>query len=439
MNAIAGRHVAVLGAGWSGLAAALELSEAGVQVSVFEAAHALGGRARALEYRDTTLDNGAHILIGAYRQTLALMRKLGVDARSGAIARTPLELDFPGRFRLRALRLPRPLHLAAALLTCRGLALPERIGAIRFMRAARAMRYALVRDTSVDALLAAHRQGRDARRFLWDPLCLAALNTRPQEASAQVFLNVLRDCLDGSAGDSDLVLPRRDLSALFPLPAAERVRARGGRVLTGCAVRAVHARGDGFDIEHAQGSDRCDAVVCALPPYRVAEALAPIAAMQAIARGIDALAHEPIVCVYLQYASEAALPAAMVGLDDALAQWAFDRGRLAGQAGLVCAVISASGAHEALAHEALAQQVADELRRRFPSLRTPRWCKVIAEKRATFSCRPGLERPDQRTPVPGLLLAGDYTASPYPGTLEAAVRSGVRCARLMIQGDHVRA
>jgi len=439
LTGVAGRRVGILGAGWAGMAAAVELADAGARVTVFEAAHTLGGRARAVEYRGLTLDNGAHILIGAYRQTLALMRKVGVNEGAGDIARVPLELNFPGRFRLRAPRLPRPLHLAAALLGCRGLPFAQRVAAARFMRAAQAMRFTLEQDTSVCALLERFDQGEQACRFLWDPLCIAALNTRPHEASAQVFLNVLRDSLDGTQRDSELVLPRRDLSRLFPLPAAGFVGARGGRVITGCGVNAVHARESGFEIEHARGSERCDAVVCALPPYRVAEVLAPLTAMHTTALRIDALEHEPITCVYLQYDPHARLPQSMVGLDGALAQWAFDRGRLVGQAGLVCAVISARGAHEQLSHEPLAARVAEELGVRFAGLGTAHWSKVIAEKRATFSCRPNLERPDQRTPVPGLLLAGDYTASPYPGTLEAAVRSGVHCARLLIEGHHVHA
>lgn len=439
MSGMAGRRVAVLGGGWAGMAAAVELSDAGARVAVFEAAQTLGGRARAVAYRGTTLDNGAHILVGAYRETLAIMRKVGVDEARGLFARLPLELNFPGRFRLRAPRLPGPLHLAAALLGCSGLPWGERLGAVRFMRTLQSMRFTLDRDTTVAALLECHAQGTHARRYLWEPLCIAALNTRAQQASAQVFLNVLRDSLNGARSDSELILPRCDLSHLFPLPAADHVDARGGRVVTGCAVHAVREHGRGFEIEHTHGREPCDAVVCALPPYRVADTLAPLASMRSITRDIDMLEHEPITSVYLQFDAGASLPGAMVGLEDGHAQWAFDRGRLAGQHGLVCAVVSARGAHEALSHEQLAVHVEDELRARFPRLGTPRWRKVIAEKRATFSCRPDLGRPDQITPVAGLVLAGDYTASPYPGTLEAAVRSGVRCARLLSEGSHVHA
>ncbi|MCW5621497.1 MAG: hydroxysqualene dehydroxylase HpnE [Burkholderiales bacterium] len=419
------------------MAAAVELSRSDVQVTVFEAASMLGGRARAVEYRGLKLDNGAHIMAGAYRQTLELMRKVGVHESSGHFVREPLDLHFPGLFRLRAARLPRPLHLAAGLLTCRGLPLAQRIGAARFMHTARRTGFALDTDISVDALLTRSGQGAHVRRFLWEPLCLAALNTRPQDASAQVFLNVLRDSLNGTRCDSELLLPRCDLSALFPAPAAAFVGARGGHVRMGCSVRAVQGHAAGFEIEHTRGNEHYDAVVCALPPYRVAEVLAPLPLPHGLLADIDALEHEPIFAVYLQYDEGAGLPQAMVGLDGGLAQWAFDRGRLQGQAGLICAVISARGPHQQLTHEQLAERVAHQLRARFARLRTPQWTKVIAEKRATFSCRARLQRPDQATPLPRLVLAGDYTASPYPGTLEAATRSGVRCARLLMEALHV--
>ena len=439
MTQLRGRSVAVLGGGWAGMAAAVELADAGARVTVLEAAPMLGGRARTIEHRGLRLDNGAHILIGAYRHTLALMRKVGVDEVHGPLQRIPLDLHFPGAFRLRAPRLPRPLHLVAALLGASGLPWTERLAAVRFMREAQAIRFELPVDISVDRLLAQHAQGPRTRRYLWEPLCIAALNTPVHEASAQVFLNVLRDSLNGAARDSALLLPRQDLSRLFPLPAAEYVRARAGRVIAGCAVHAVSARAAGFEIEHSRGRETCDAVVCALPPFRVAQTLAPLAPLATTLRDIEALQYEPIYSVYLQYDSDIRLPQPMTGLDGCLAHWAFDRGALAGQPGLLCALISARGAHEALSHQQLATQVAQDLAARFRHLRAPHWSKVVAERRATFSCRPGLARPNQRTAVPGLVLAGDYTASPYPATLEAAVRSGMRCAQLLNEGSHVHA
>ncbi len=416
------------------MAAAVTLAEAGAQVTVFEAARTLGGRARRVDYNGVALDNGLHILIGAYHETLRLIRMVSdaPDERRQGLVRQPLDLHIPGHFRMRAPALPAPLHLALALLWCDGLSLSERLRAARFMTQLRAMGFRLDADTSVAQLLARFRQGPDARRFLWEPLCVSALNTPPERASAQVFLNVLRDSLNGTRADSELILPGKDLSALFPEPAARYVEARNGRVHIGVPVETISADGTGFIVETSQGRQSFDRIVCALPPTRVASVLGDLRHMQGVIEAVHTLRYEPICSVYLQYSDHARLPQPMLGLQGGYAQWAFDRGTLMGQHGLIGVVISARGAHQELEQSALANAVADELKAAWPQLGAPRWAKVVAEKRATFACEPVVQRPDQVTPVPGLYLAGDYTASPYPGTLEAAVRSGVRCARLAL-------
>ena len=343
----------------------------------------------------------------------------------------PLDLNYPGEFRLRTAALPAPWHLATGLMYCEGLSLAERLSALRFMGRLRAAKFALAQDCSVEQLLARHRQSVPACRFLWHPLCIAALNTAPAHASAQVFLNVLRDTFTGGAADSRLLLPTADLAALFPAPAARWLIARGSSVRTGCAVSTIARDGDGFQISHLGGNERFDAVVCALPPYRVCEVAGSVLPPDAAA-AIDALRYEPITSIYFQFDADTRLPQAMLGMSGGLLHWVFDRGRLCRQHGLLGAVISAGGAHAALDHGTLAEQVAMELRKRFPTLGAPQWHKVIAEKRATFACTPAMRRPDQVTGVRGFFLAGDYTSSPYPGTLEAAVRSGTRCARAIL-------
>ena len=126
------------------------------------------------------------------------------------------------------------------------------------------------------------------------------------------------------------------------------------------------------------------------------------------------------------------MPQAMTGFDGGTIQWIFDRGRLNGASGLLAAVISARGEHQSFSQDALASAIHRELAAFLPGLPQPLWSRVIAEKRATFSCRPGVARPENKTAVRNLYLAGDYTASDYPATLESAVRSGVRCAELVL-------
>jgi len=419
--------VAIVGGGWAGMAAAVTLAQAGIAVTVYEAGRTLGGRARRTTLDGIDLDNGQHILIGAYRETLRLLRVIGV-AREAALLRTPLALEIAGRFRLSAPRLPAPLHIAAGLLGARGLALRDRLRVIGFMRAIRARGYRLAEDVPMPVLLAEHRQLGDPTDLIWEPLCVAALNTPLATASAQVFLNVLRDSLGADREASDLLLPRTDLSALLPEPARRYVEARGGRVLLGQRVATLSQSSGGFEV-----NGEChDAVVIACAPQQAARLLEPSGLIAETRVLLERFTFEPIYTCYLQYDATVALPRPMLGLREGLLQWAFDRGALGGPRGLIAAVVSARGEHEELVHGEFAQAAHSEIARIVPGLPAPRWSRVIAERRATFSCVPNLARPGNATGVAQLYLAGDYTASDYPATLEGAVRSGVGAARLAI-------
>ena len=421
-------HVAIIGGGYAGMAAAVTLAERHVPVTVFEAGPVLGGRARRVEINGVTLDNGLHILVGAYRETLRLIEAVH-PSPAKALLRMPLHWYLHQHLQLRAPRLPAPLHLAAALLTASGVTLGERWAAIRMMRALRATRFELTQDATVSDLLAHHAQGVVLTRHLWAPLCVSALNTPPEKASAQLFLNVLRDGLNADRAGSDLLIARVDFSALFPEPAADYVRAHGGAVLTGCRVTAIDPVAQGFEVKAGAQTHRFSHVICALPPHQAPAFLAGISVLADIKQTIEALDYQPITSVFLQFAGRVRLPAPMTGLADCTAHWLFDREAICGQRGLIGAVISAEGAHQDLTQDALAARVHDELAAQFGPLPPLQWQRVISEKRATFSATPALRRAPQRTPLANFWLAGDYTASAYPATLESAVRSGITCAQ----------
>jgi squalene-associated FAD-dependent desaturase len=321
----------------------VELAGRGVPVTVFEAAPALGGRARRVTVNDTALDNGLHILIGAYSETLRLIDK--VAPKRDSFLRLPLDLQIHNRFHLRAPKLPAPLHVAWALLTAKGLSFEHKRAAARFMNAMKACSYRLQQDCTVEALLAEHQQPSVLIEYLWAPLCVAALNTPMQRASAQVFLNVLRDSIGAGRAASDLLLARTDLTALFPKPAAEYVRACGGQVEVGATVERVTRDGEGFTLQVQGHARRFDQVICAVAPHRVSLLLADIAELQSAAQQIEALQYEPIHSVWLQFDGTVKLPSPMIGLADSPAQWLFDRGTICGQRGLIGAVISASEEH----------------------------------------------------------------------------------------------
>jgi squalene-associated FAD-dependent desaturase len=402
-----GRRVAIVGAGYAGMAAAVTLAQRGVPVTVFEAGPVPGGRARRVLSQGTELDNGQHILVGAYAALFGLMRTVGVPG--SAVLRLPLEIHYPGKFRLRALWLPMPLGLALGMLAARGVPLTERIRALQFLKTLRKNRFTLEEDISVDRLLEQHGQDGAIGHYLWRPLCVSALNTPSGIASANLFLRILKDTLAGGPDAADLLLPRVDLSRLFPEPAAEFVRRRGGE---------IHFKETVRDLGVLKGT--FDAVIVAVGPHQLKSLLPEIAADYT---------YQPIYTCYLQYPETVKLRFPMLGLADGLVQWVFDRGALLGERGRLACVISAQGDHQQLTHEELAVRCHQELGQVL-DLPAPAWTRVIAEKRATITSVVAARRVP--TELDGVLLAGDYTDPNYPPTLEAAVRSGVRAAELAL-------
>lgn len=432
--------VAVIGAGWAGCAAAVELTRRGFSVNLYEAARMAGGRARRVDYQGHRLDNGQHILLGAYRDTFRLMRAVGLRPEEGFL-RLPLQMRYAPHedgMSLVAPRLPAPLHLALGVLRAKGLAVADKLSLARFASAARWMGWALNVDCTVAELLERFNQTERLTRLMWRPLCIAALNTPPERASARVFLAVLRDSLGAGRSASDMLLPRVDLSALFPDAALAWVQQHGGSVLTGTRVNAIAKDGDAWVVHTGERKAAFEHLVIATS--------APHA--QGLMTNIDGeagktleFAHEAITTCYLQYAASVALPSPMLALVDApdaqrFGQFVFDRGQLDGaQAGLLAVVISASGA--AAENDALEKCVAHQLAQalNMPALSAPLWTKTITEKRATFACVPDMNRPPNVTAHRGLWLAGDYTRGEYPATIEGAVRSGLAAAAAIATSD----
>lgn len=437
-------HVAIVGAGWSGLSAATDLVQRGIRVTVFEASRSLGGRARRITLDGNAVDNGQHILIGAYRDSLAMMRKVGANPDQ-LLTRLPLALQYADGFSLRAPNLPAPLHLVIALATTHGLSWSDRLLAARLMVALQLARFCVEPDITVADLLARHKQSPALCSHVWEPLCVSALNTPAHSASASCFAAVLRDSLAGPRQSSEMLIPRVDLSALFPEPAARFIARYGGELKLGTPVRnitivaadaEVAAPGSAFQLN--DGTERYTHVIVAVAPQHAAALLAGDARLAPQRAIIDALDYQPIVTCYLQYPASISLPTPMLGFTGNTVQWLFDRGQLGGNKGLLAAVISAKGEHMELDQANLAQRVHLEIATWMKvsgSLPAPQWSRVVTEKRATFSCIANLQRPAAKTPVPGLILAGDYISSPYPGTLETAVRQGLLAAKLVTSSN----
>jgi len=426
------KTVAVIGGGYAGLAAAITLTENGVRPVVFEAGKALGGRARRIEYRGQILDNGQHILAGAYSELLRLMRL--VEVPGTALRRVSLRLSMPPDFLLNApskALFPGPLYMAWTLLTTKGLGVADRWAAIRFMLALKRLKYQVDARLTVAQLLTAQRQPQNLIDHLWQPLTISALNTPLASASAQVFANVLRDSLASDRNASDLLLPCVDLSALFPDPAANWLTKRGGQVRVEARVKNIISADGGYRVSCIGDPEQFDAIILAVGPHQLGGLLA----------GLDPprLDYEPIVTVYFKFDCRIRLPEPMLGQAKGMAQWFFDRAALgssctAGEehGGLIAAVLSTSGPHMQLTQEALADHVLAELAQHVLQLPKPIWSKVISEQFATFACKPLADRPPVATPFPGAFRAGDYVAGDYPATLEGAVRNGIKAAESCI-------
>ena len=440
------KKIAVIGAGWAGCSAAVSLAEQGHQVSLIEASRTLGGRARKVAIHDYVLDNGQHILLGAYSASLEMMSKVGIDTKQ-AFSRLPLQMCYPPGsqgMHFVAPKLPAPFHLLFALLRATGLSREDKLSLARFSTTARWMGWQLNQDCSVSELLQRFEQTERLCKLMWVPLCIAALNTPPDRASAKIFLNVLRDSLGAHRAASDMLLPRVDLSALMPEAAATYIQQRGGEIRTGVSVKKLTQQPDhSWKLEASNPSQTTaftwDAVIIATDLHHAQGLLDNLTPLEEIsAPKINGnFSYEPITTCYLQYAKTLSLPRPFFALlDDATSkhwgQFIFDRGQLyQDQQGLMAVVVSASKQAIELSHAELAQDIARQLAKDFnkPEMATPIWHQIISEKRATFSCAPGLKRPLNQTNISSLQIAGDYTDCDYPATLEAAVRSGVRAAQ----------
>ena len=429
--------IGIIGAGWAGMAAAVQATKNGHTAIVFEAARTTGGRARALNATlpngvEATLDNGQHILIGAYADSLQLMAEVGVP-EPNALLRLPMSLRFPDGQGIAFPRWPTPLDAFAGIVTAKGWTLRDKTSLLRVATAWQFSRFACAPSLSVAALCA----GLSPRVMaeLIEPLCVSALNTPAERASAQVFLRVMKDALFGVQGGSHLLLPTVDLSAMFPAAAAQWLHTRGGQVHLGHRVRSITPQGSQWGID----DHVFDAVIVATHASSATSILENTAKVGSEELGrclkdwagvAGRLQFEAIATVYA-WAPSARLSHPMLTLHQAQgggspapAQFVFDRGQLGGPAGLMAFVISASSGNRDTLQNQVIQQAQTQLGLTLQAVTT------VVEKRATFACTPGLLRPAMRV-APQLMACGDYVDGPYPATLEGAVRSGLAAANAL--------
>lgn len=442
-------NIAVIGAGWAGLAAAVTLKDLGAHVTVFEAAPVTGGRARGVDdIHMGRIDNGQHLMLGAYTETLTLIERLQANWSIDALVlREPLHLESAdGRFRMRASALPAPFNTLMALLSAKGLSPADRFKALSMMVRCKLSGWHARPLETVSSLLLRYQQSDRVCLKLWIPLCLAALNTPIEKSCAQLFLNVLRDSLDGPRHASDCLISRVDLTALWPAAAAEQLTMRYRHIVRDVRATATHVEVDG---EHF------DACVLAIPPYAAARVLfnppspedafsqqmqSPRQLEAALQSALKSFEYRAIATLALELEDDWRLPHNMMMLDEDpsrghIGQWVFNR---LGHDKQLAVVISDASDFLKYDRESFVEGIATQIREQsakhpdnFKTMPAVKYQRLIVEKRATFDAVPALTRPSNRSPWPRIALAGDWTDTGYPAVLEGAVRSGLDAAAIL--------
>lgn len=437
---MAGYDAAVVGAGAAGLSAACRLASRGARVLVLEARARLGGRATSFPDRDTgaVVDNGQHVLLGCYTGTLAFLHDIGADAnvtmqRSLRVAM----VDLAGRrSTLECPDLPAPLHLVAGVLDWSALAWADRLSIFRMARPLRLARRALRPGASVVAASPGEtvenwliRNGQTARlrEMLWEPLAVAALNQPISQAAAPPFARVLAEMFGSDPRAASIVLPTVPLDAMYGEPARRFIEERGGTVLTGVTGVLGADSAAGLSVSIRDRRFDVPAVISAVPWFAWPSFAAAVAALAGLSANAAAMDASPIVSVHLWF-DRPVIDEPFVGLPGRTMQWVFDKRDARGKAGGAVSLVS-SGAAPVLAksNEELIALAHEELTQALPASREAQVLSatVVREPRATFSLAPGQPpRPRTEAPVPGLFLAGDWTDTGLPATIEGAVRSG---------------
>ncbi|NOX09629.1 MAG: NAD(P)-binding protein [Gammaproteobacteria bacterium] len=429
--------VGIIGGGWAGLTTAVELASNGMKPIVIESARQLGGRARCVKFNDLRVDNGQHLLTGACSTLLNTLDTIGINEED-VFQREPLQLLVNASnneyLKLSTPSLPAPFHLLIGMLSARGISLLERVQLLRFGSRIVQDKIALETDVSVQALLLAQKQSARLVRLLWEPLAIAILNTPIKDASARIFIKVLQESFSGAASNTEFLFPSVDLSRLFPIHALDYIEQNNGKIILSERVSQIDQHEEySFSLHTNKQVIACDHIVIATSPDNSKRLLENFPRMNPSSERIGQLGNLPICTIYLRYPTDIKLSTTMIGLLYGHSQWVIDRA-VSGQPGLMSVVISGPGSHMELDPDELGKIISQEIAEQFPLWPAPLEIMVIRDKRATFAATTGVDqiRPKNKTAISGLWLAGDYTDTGLPSTLEGAMRSGSQCAQQLI-------
>jgi squalene-associated FAD-dependent desaturase len=441
--------VAVIGGGLAGITAAIALAESGVDVTLLEARPRLGGATCSFHRDGLIVDTGQHVFLGCCSAYRGLLAKLGMTEHAPLQDRFDVTVLAPGgrKARLRRTALPGPLHMLPALSRYRFLSWAERV---QVSRPALAMRLLDPADPVADTQrfgdwLAARGQSERARRALWDLFSVSALNIAGDDASLALAATVVKTGLLGKNNAADIGVAALPLGELHGDAAATVLAKLGAQVILGAKVSAIEVgpievtEGEAarFRVRLGRGEDAdlaADAVVLAVPHEKAAPLVPPGALPDATVRAWAGLGASPIVNVHVIYDRPVTNLEFAAAIDSPV-QWVFDRTPISGMDGpgqYLAISLSAADSYADVPAAKLREQFVPALAELFPAARDAQVTEffVTRERRATFRQAPGSGalRPKAATRWPGLVLAGAWTDTGWPDTMESAVRSGLAAA-----------
>lgn len=438
MNKTKKFDVVIIGAGWAGLSAAISLVDSGKTVCIIESARQAGGRARKVQYKQYHVDNGTHIMIGAYTETLRLIKKVQQDIspaykESDLFERQKINLDFKQinkpSISIPEIVLPAPFNVIFSFLFSSGFSITEKRLILKLGLKIKLGLVKLSTDIPLKTFLLKQNQTDNIINNLWEPLCLAIMNTRIEQASSEIFIQVIKDAFFSSRCASNLLFFKKDLSETFPIPAQKYIEQRNGTVLLNQKLASINKSQTGYNVTTQSNSFLANDIIIAAAPIAAIKLLGSINTTHCLDILLDNLAqlsYQPICTVYLQYPTAIKHERTMQGFLGTTAQWMFHKA----QSTSISIIISSEGKHMQWDNHQLIEAITLELAQLYPDWPQPVDSFVIREKRATFTASVNINRirPANKTALAHIWLAGDYTNTGYPATLEAAARSGLSCA-----------
>jgi hydroxysqualene dehydroxylase len=439
----------IIGGGFAGLAAAVDLAAQGQKVLVLERRSFLGGRAYSFTDKTTgaVIDNGQHLMMGCYHHTLNFLGKIGAldKLKFQPNPRVDFLHETEGHASFQCPNLPAPLHLLAGLATLQSIGWNDRLRALRVGLSLQMMNgnRAKLSDVTVREWLNELGQSEQMQRRFWDIVALATLNETPERASADMFVRVLDQAFLHTKRDSTMVISRVGLSDLYTTGAQDFIEARGGLVRLNAEVERFEFRGQRLAGLNLRGGEElaAETVISAVPYFTLRRMIAPdVLAASPSLRHLPELKSAPIVSINLWYDRQVT-ELEFTGLLDSPIEWVFNKNAIAGESvgKLQHLALVISGAHEVAKQpkEELIALAEREMKRFFPAARgaKPVHAFVIREYDATLSHTVGVARlrPPQETEFENFYLAGDWTDTGLPATIESAVWSGQECARLILR------